>query len=144
MRYRGTIEVRAGVERAFAYLADFSNASDWDRATLESSMVGAGPVQVGTEFDLLVLFRKSRVQMRYRITELEQDRRVVLVGEGRSATAVDVITFEPTGTGCRITYDAEVRLKGLRRIGDPFLRGTFDTMGREALAGIAAALNRAG
>ena len=47
----------------------------------------------------------------------------------------DVITVTPVGTGCEVTYDADLALQGLRRIADPLLRLAF-CLGRIDLLGL--------
>ena len=79
------------------------------------------------------------------MTTLEPNRRIVLRGEGDRATSDDEIAFEPTPDGgTRITYVADLRMKGLLRVVEPFLGGAIRTMGAKALAGLEAALSRPG
>ena len=66
----------------------------------------------------------------------------MLHGDGAKATSDDVIELEPAGTGTRITYVADLRLKGVLRVAEPFLGGTIATMGRNALTGLKAVLDR--
>jgi carbon monoxide dehydrogenase subunit G len=77
----------------------------------------------------------------YTVTSFEQDRRIVLDGVGEKATSVDTIAFEPgSDGGARITYSADFKLKGALRVAEPFLGGTFRTLARKALDGLAAKL----
>ncbi len=64
------------------------------------------------------------------------DARLLFEGEGAKARSTDEIVLEPAGGGTRITYRADLRMKGPYRLVEPFLRGTFDRMGREAMAGL--------
>ena len=48
----------------------------------------------------------------------------------------DRITFESTAAGTRVTYDADLALKGLLRIADPLLALAFNRVGDRALAGL--------
>ena len=69
----------------------------------------------------------------------------MLDGVGEKATSLDTIAFEPTGDGgTRITYSADFRLKGVLRVAEPFLGGTFRKLARKALAGLEAKLGAAG
>lgn len=142
MRFREVIEVARPVDEAFAYVADFTTAAEWDPGIVESRRVTDGPTETGSRFEVLALFRGKRVPFTYEVTALEPGRRIVLSGEGDRATSVDEITFEPAGAGTRITYEADLRLKGLLRVAEPFLGGTTSEMGRKALAGLEAALDR--
>ena len=74
--------------------------------------------------------------MTYHVAALERPHRVVLVGTGSGVDAVDEIVFEPTASGTRIRYTADIRLRGLLRLAQPFLSGVFTRIGQNAAAGM--------
>jgi carbon monoxide dehydrogenase subunit G len=45
-----TFVVNKPVSTVLAYLADFSNAEQWDPGTQSCTQIGTGPVQVGTSW----------------------------------------------------------------------------------------------
>lgn len=136
MKIEETVAVRRAPGETFDYLSEFANTAEWDPGIAESRKLTDGPVRVGTEYDVVAVFRGNRQPFRYRVTELEPGRRVALAGESAQATSVDAIEVEPDGSGSRVHYSAEIKLKGLRRVAEPFLRGTLEETGREALAGL--------
>lgn len=136
MRFSKQITVSRPADEAFRYIAAFENTAEWDPGIEESRKLTDGPVRVGSEFDVLAVFRGKRQRFRYTVTELEDGRRVVLEGDGDKATSVDEITVEPNGEGARISYTAEVRLKGIRRLAEPLVKRMFAETGRKALAGL--------
>ena len=89
------------------------------------------------------LFRGKRQPFAYAVTAYEENRRIVLEGEGEKARSTDEVTFEPAGTGTRITYEANLRLKGAARVAEPLLKGVIAKMGRDALAGLKNVLDTA-
>ena len=99
-------------------------------------------MQVGSQYDVVALFRGNRQRFRYTVTELEDGRRIALEGVGDKALSDDEITVEPSGGGSRILYTADIRLKGLRRIAEPLLRPVLRKTVDEALAGLKQALDR--
>jgi uncharacterized protein YndB with AHSA1/START domain len=106
-----TITTPLPVTTVFAYLADFSNAFEWDPGT-ESSVArdGAEPAE-GTVYDLVVTFGSRTLPMTYEITSIEENKRVVLSGDGSTTKAVDTMTFSPTADGGTVvTYEADIRL----------------------------------
>lgn len=143
MRLRDSIEVPRPQAETFAYVADWSHLADWDPGIAESRKVSDGPVGTGTQFDVLADFRGRTIPMRYTIIEFEEGRRVVLDGQGDNVTSVDEITVEEIESGSRITYDADIKMKGIYRIVQPFLGGTFNKMGQKALAGLKKELDQA-
>ena len=59
------------------------------------------------------------------------------LAETGTLLSVDVITFEPTDDGgCRVTYDADLSLKGAFRFGDPLLGVVFGRIGDRAAGGL--------
>lgn len=74
--------------------------------------------------------------MTYHVSVLDRPHRVVLVGAGSGVDAVDEIVFEPAASGTRIRYTADIRLRGLLRLAQPFLSGAFTRIGRNAATGM--------
>jgi hypothetical protein len=130
------------IEAAFDFIADFANSHVWDPGTAWSRRGEPqdGPVSLGTAFELGVVMGKQVAPMTYRIMRFERPSRVVLVGSGSGVDAVDDIRFERAGDGTTIDYTADIRLSGVRGLIQPFLGGTFERIGRDAAAGMAATL----
>ncbi|MBA2296718.1 MAG: SRPBCC family protein [Actinobacteria bacterium] len=142
MRFSEQIEVSRPAADAFRYIAEFENTAQWDPGIAESRKLTDGPVRIGSQFDVVALFRGKRQRFRYTVTELDDGRRIVLEGDGEKATSADAITVEPAGGGSRISYTADVRLKGLRRIAEPLLKPMLRKTGEDALAGLKLELDR--
>lgn len=138
---RERIDTALGIEDAFAFVADFANASKWDPGVATSEQVGSGPVRVGARYKLGVRMAGRVAPMDYTITELDAPRRVVLAGEGSGVSAIDDITFEASGTGTTIRYTADIRLRGLMRLLTPFAGGAFRRLAQNARDGMQRALD---
>lgn len=143
MRYRREIEVATDVEEAFAYLSDFANAPEWDPGIVQAKRLTPAPTAVGSRFVVIALFRGKRQRFEYVVTELEEGRRVALRGEGEKAVSDDVIAVAAVEHGTRVAYEADLRLKGVYRVAEPFLGSTVERMGDAALDGLAARLSAA-
>ena len=76
--------------------------------------------------------------MVYRITEWDPPRRVVLEGDGDRTFAVDRISFLPSAQGTSVEYQADIRMKGIYRVAEPFLGKLF----RKVVDGGAEGLDR--
>ena len=138
-----TIDVPRSLEEAFAYVSDFTTVADWDPGIHSSHRV-AGDGGLGTVYEVQVAFRGKTMPFTYTVTTFEPNRRIVLDGVGKKATSLDTIVFESTGDGrTRITYMAEFGLEGVLRLAGPFLAGTFRSLARDALAGLATKLGGA-
>lgn len=136
------IETRLPIDEAFAFIADFANAAAWDPGVASSEREGSGPVAVGSRYRLGVRMGGRVAPMTYRVVTLDAPRRVVLEGAGSGVVAIDDIRFEPghDGRGTRITYTADIRLTGLRRLLEPFAGGAFRKVAENARAGMERAL----
>jgi carbon monoxide dehydrogenase subunit G len=139
-RYRASIETQWMPEQAFAYLSDFSTSAEWDPGVVEAKRAGA--VGKGTEFRLVAKFLGRQTPLTYRVVEYEPPSAVTFVGENEAVVSHDRITFDTVATGTRVTYDAELRLKGLLRVADPLLALAFNRVGDRALGGLRAVLGR--
>ncbi len=135
------IETPLEPEAAFAFIADFANAMHWDPGTVTSERIDDGPVGLGARYRLDVRLGGRVAPMEYRISTFQPPHRVVLVGQGSGVSAVDEIRFEPSGSGTRIDYSADIRLGGVLRLVQPFLGRAFAKLGRDALAGMQRALD---
>jgi carbon monoxide dehydrogenase subunit G len=143
VRYRREIEVALAPDDVFAYLSDFANAAEWDPGIVEARRLTPAPTAAGSRFEVTALFRGRRQRFEYVVTEYEQGTRVALRGEGEKAVSDDVITVTASEGGTRVSYEADLRLKGVYRVAEPFLGSTFERMGDAALDGLAARLARA-
>ncbi len=138
--YRATVEVPRPPEAVFAYLSDFSTTEEWDPGVVEATRVGDAPVGQGTEFRLVAEFLGRRTPITYRIAEYDPPREVTFRGENSSVVSLDRVTVEPSDGGTRITYDADLALKGAFKLADPLLGLAFNRVGHRALAGLRATL----
>jgi hypothetical protein len=123
-------------DRAFTFVADFANAARWDPGVAHSERTDTGPLGVGARYRLGVKMGGRVAPMDYRITTFEPGRRVVLAGSGSGVEAVDEIRFEPSATGTDIDYVADIRLRGWRRILEPFAGAAFARIARDAREGM--------
>jgi carbon monoxide dehydrogenase subunit G len=134
------IETALPVQDAFDFIADFANSSRWDPGVASSERIDGGPLAVGARYRLGVRVAGRVNEMIYEVTALEPPRRVVLAGRGSGVAAVDDIRFEESAAGTVIDYRADIRLQGLLRLLEPFLGRAFDSIGRNAAAGMRLAL----
>jgi len=141
-QYAITIQSTRTPSEAFDYLAEFSRAAEWDPNVKEGSMLTPGPVGRGSTFRIVSSFLGRPVPLEYQVTSFEPARRVVLEADNFAIRSVDEITFEPSRAGSRVTYHADLRLKGVLRLADPILAVAFRRLGDRAASGLRRELNR--
>jgi carbon monoxide dehydrogenase subunit G len=130
-----TFVVNKPVSTVLAYLADFSNAEQWDPGTQSCTQIGTGPVQVGTSWKNVSKIAGVTTEIEYTLEALDADR-VLLVGRNATATSTDSITVKPHAEGSKITYDAKLEFKGLAKLGAPVVRLVFEHLANETEEGI--------
>ena len=110
---------------AFAYLAAFENAAEWDPSVTEARRDGDG-------FHVVARFGPRDVPLRYVTVVSDPPRRVVLEARRPSFVSRDTITVAD-GT---VTYDAALEFSGIGRLADPLMQLAFDRVGRKAEASL--------
>jgi len=131
-QYVAVVPSTWGVERAFRYMSDFSNAQYWDPSVRAARRVDEGEVKVGSQFELTVRFAGRDKVLHYEVTEIETARRVVFSSSTSSLHSLDSLTFQPRSDGCEMTYRAELRLKGAAAVANPLLAVLFRRLGDRA------------
>lgn len=134
--YRTEAPTPASPERAFAWMADFTNAAEWDPGIRHVRRVDTGPVRVGSAFDVTLRYLGRDLTMHYEVVELVEPERVVLRSETPVLTSVDTITVRPAEAGAVVAYEADLRLHGPLRLADPLLGVGFKRVGDQAAAGL--------
>lgn len=137
-----SIVVRGEVASAFAYVADFSNAAEWDPGIETARRTSPGPVGVGSTFELVAEFMGRKLVTTYEVIEHEPPQRVVVRGGTSRFTSTDTIVLEQQGDDVRIGYNAVFELKGILGLAEPLLRSTFSKLADKAVAGLKATLSR--
>ena len=136
------VRTSAGLDEAFAYVADFDHQAEWDPNTVTSRRLTEPPLAVGSRFALVVRMGRGAVPMEYRITALEPPDRVVLVGEGKGIWTEDTIELRAEDSATMVTYEARIRLSGPLGWIQPLLGRVFRGVGRGAAAGLQRELDR--
>ena len=139
-RYVTTVRSAKTPKEAFAYMADLRNFAEWDpgvKAVRQVVGSGGGPDAV---FDVTVAGPVIDLTLRYMTEEHDAPRNLLVVARSTVFTSIDRITVEPDGTGSVVTYDADLRLNGVLRVGDLGLRLMFGVIGDRAAAGLRRAL----
>ena len=137
------IIVQARAEDAFGFVANFESCAEWDPGVSAASRRDDTPAGVGALYDVDVDFNGRHLPMVYRTTVWDEPKRVVLEGSGSTVKATDDITFESIGEGrTRISYRADIRMKGLLSIVTPLLGKRFQALGDAAMSGMQEAFAR--
>jgi hypothetical protein len=136
-RYTGTVHTRHGADEVWEYLADLRSIRDWDPSVDNAELVGGEPGTETARYELEVRVRGRTLTLPYRTVEVDPPHRVVFVAETDSISVRDEARIQPAGIqGSIITWDANLRLRGLRRLFELPLRIFFNRLGRDAHEGL--------
>ena len=135
-RYVTKVRTARTPQKAFAYMADLRNFTEWDPGVKAVKQVEGSGGGLDAVFDVTVAGPVLDLTLRYVTEEHDTPRNLLVVARSFIFTSIDRITVEPDGTGSIVTYDADLRLNGPLRIGDLGLRLVFDRSGDRAAAGL--------
>ena len=136
-RYVDVVDLALSVDEAFDLFAEFQRATEWDPGVVEATRLDdGGPPRVGSRFRLVTSFLGRRTTLEYRIVALERPTRVVLEAETDALRSYDVIDIVERDGLARVTYEAQLELRGLQRLADPLLDLAFQWIGRAAVRGL--------
>ena len=132
-----TIEVRRPLHEVFAYVSLFSRVQEWDPAVARAISLTPGAPAVGSEYQVDM---KSGFALHYRITEFEENSRMLMTVDSRFFTAREEILFEETGTGTRVRYIANFDFPGPLAAFNRIYPTGLERVGKNAMAGLQEAL----
>ena len=139
--YVTSFDTDGAVGATFDYLADFSNAADWDPGVANVTRLDTGKPRIGSRFDVEVSTLGTRQILRYEITRLERPFLITFEARTRILHSRDEIKLVPTSDGTHLTYNARLSLSPALRLADPALQLLFESIGSRARDGLAAALD---
>lgn len=130
-----TVPSSWGADEAFAYMADFANAAEWDPGVRAARRLDRGPVAVGSAFELDVAMGRRTSTMRYEVARLAE-RSVTFRSALGALRSEDTVTVEEVPGGCSVVYDAGLALTGPARLANPLLAIAFRRIVARAAASL--------
>lgn len=140
-RYVGTVQSPKPQAEVFEHLSDFTTIAGWDPGVASSTHTGGTKGEVGCRFHVEQDTAGPNIGIDYVITEIAHPHHVTLRGTNAWLVSIDTITVEPTATGCEVTYDAEIKLKGPLRLFDPVMSLGLKRIGAKAKQGLTDEIN---
>ncbi|MEZ5573935.1 MAG: SDR family NAD(P)-dependent oxidoreductase [Halioglobus sp.] len=135
-----TIEVARTVDDAFAYVSDFATTAEWDPTVLRARKLTPGAIDIGTEFEVVCALPVGSVTLRYTVQKFQPGKLVELNGSSKFFDVRDTIAFSRSAKGTVIDYRAVFQFTALAAPLASLSSSGLKTMGRESVAGLAAAL----
>ena len=140
-RYIVTVRTPRSPQAAFDYMADLRNFAEWDPGVKRVTQIDGAGGGASASFDVVVASGRGERTLRYATTQYEEPRLVVIEAHSRMLTSIDRVSINANaGSGCLVTYDAELKLNGLLRLADFALKPMFKRIGDRAAQGLVVAL----
>ncbi len=127
--------------KLFDYMADFTNAAEWDPGTKEAKRLDDGKIGVGSEFELVVEFAGNESPFVYKITEYDKPNVLVVEADSEAVHLVDTMTCTVEDKGSNLNYDARLDLKGWRKVTTPVMAVLFNRLCEKGKGGLERELN---
>ena len=123
------------VEDVFAYVADQTNAVQWQSGIVEVRRLTEGPSGLGTRHTIVRTFLGRRLAVENEYVAFEPDRRIVFrTTSGRMPLEASYVV-EPVAAGTRVTSTIEMEASGVVSLAEPLiaisLRREMDAAFRE-------------
>lgn len=144
MRFVKEFDVSASPNDALDYIADFANLMKWDESVTAVEFDPQQTFGVGARYHVSLLFAGKLNQMEYRVMQYAAGEFAELRGENDASVAIDRITVKSRDQGCRVTYEADIRLHGWIGWLDPLLALLFAPTVNKAVKNMRANLNQLG
>lgn len=144
-RYIASVQSPAPPHDVYRYLADFTTIAEWDPGVGESELVAGESGRTGSRYRVVSVLLGFRVPLEYETVEAtapdgDAAGRLVMRAETADFVSCDVIEVVAEGSGSRVTYDADLRPQGLRRLAEPAFWAMFQLIGKRAERGLGAML----
>ncbi len=141
-RYTTTVSSPHPPEAVFDSLADFSTVAQWDPNVESATRMEEGELTVGSKFKVLNDFFGRKQKLVYEMLAYDRPREFVVEAKTSSFDSNDTVTVTPTTSGCDVTYDAIITMKGVGRFFDPVIGLLFRIVGGKAEKGLREYVNR--
>jgi carbon monoxide dehydrogenase subunit G len=135
--------VTAPPPRVIDYLKDFGNTEEWDPGTQTCTRRGDGQIGEGASWHNVSKIFGVTAELTYTLEKLTEST-LVFVGENKSSTSTDTITVDPDDSGSRLTYRADLEMKGAAKMLNPVMKLVFEKLASDTEKQLSTVLNQLG
>jgi uncharacterized protein YndB with AHSA1/START domain len=142
-RYTGIVQAPHSAEEVWHYLADLRSLREWDPSVDHVELVDGQARTESALYELGVSFRGRALTLPYRTVEVDPPHRVVFTAGTDSVSIRDEVRIESVGpSASTVTWNADLRLRGIRRVIDLLLWAPFKRIGQHAERGLGERLRK--
>ena len=130
---RRTFFVNAAPEAVYDYLSDFTTTEQWDPGTKECQRI-QGDGGVGTRYRNVSEFLGRTTEITYTTREASRPSRLHFAGEASGFEGHDRLSFEPSGPGTSVTYEAQMTFSGAAKLASPLVALYLPALAKKTVA----------
>ena len=112
-------QIKAPVERVFAYVTDLRTAAEWQDGVVESSPTPDASPQIGTRVKTVRLLMGQRLETRGEVTEFVPNRKFAFKSTAGPVQFNMSQTFAPADGGTRVNTHMEMEAAGFMKVAEP-------------------------
>lgn len=139
-RQQRIVTTGADPRRVHEYLADFTNATEWDHGTVSCDLV-SGDGGPGSVYRNISTFGGREVEVMYTVEDVTYPN-VELIGRNGKTSLHDRIRVDEHGEGSSVQYDAELTSDGVLKLAEPVMALLFKRLADKTEHTLAQALGR--
>jgi Polyketide cyclase / dehydrase and lipid transport. len=109
------------IQEVFAFVTDHANDKQWKPFVVESRQVSAGPINVGTMFEVTVVSWNRHIPGHVEVLEYEPYRWYAYKSHSQPLPFIASLSFTPTPSGTAIRGDVKFQARGAWRWLTPLL-----------------------
>jgi uncharacterized protein YndB with AHSA1/START domain len=118
-------EIKAPVEKVFAFATDFRNNAQWQDGVSESTQTPDRPTQLGTQFKTVRTFLGQHVEATGEVIEFVPNRKFAFMSTSGPVQFSLAQTFESVPAGTRLTMHVEMEGSGFFKLAEGALAGNL-------------------
>lgn len=135
-----TLITKASPSSVHDYLADFTNAEEWDPGT-KSCSLSTGDGGVGSTYQNVSVFLGRETEVEYTVSELERPTRIHLIGRNEQFEGHDVFGVRAHSGGSEVTYHAEFSFSGAAKYAAPLVAAYLPHLAKKTIQQLQASLD---
>ena len=125
IKYELTEEIKAPVDKVFAYSTDFRNNAKWQDGVVESTPTPEGPTQLGTKFKTVRTFLGQHLEATGEVTEFIPNKKFAFKATSGTGQFNLAQTFESIPSGTKTTIRMELEPGGVFKLAEGALAGNL-------------------
>ena len=117
------VEIERPLHDVFLFVSDFATLPEYDRYVISVEKTSDGPVTEGSTWTHTRVQEKRRIVAPIKLIEYVPDQHFVMVSGSKGFDVRSTMTFAVSGTGTKVSEILEMKLSGMVRLFEPFIRG---------------------